>query len=812
VRRTTFIVLLSIQRNRGLAASATVLLLLLVRPGLLAARSSLSHHGLRSLGLDPRESAFLLAATLRALADQSLIGPRGEVAARCKADRRCHCAEARRVGADRAFYGQLGRIGELYTFELVVIDVHSCAVERAAFVSEEHSVESAGRRLAELVSEVATPPSEVSETAVKRERPIDRVPAPVTVMTRAELRELDLREIQEVVELVPGFESLEANWGSLVLHGGLPNTILYSIDGVPLYDAQVNVRVIGRDLRLHLGHFERVELVRGPGSVLWGPNALLGIVNFATRAPHSRELELGVEARLASPRTAEAFAHASQKRGPVGYSVSAAVSRDPGQISAVDESPFGAVLLTDAVWGNAGETAPRPDRYADLFARVDAWDRLHLSLAHIQFRTWFEISPFGSLLDASEPGYWDDRLRVYSAAWQDLITRCVGYRFSVSRYEKLSNENFVVHPEHPDGHPDGLRSVQGHPTDPRTSHLGEARLTAESQLGPAVSSALVGVTWLHQRVPDSLATITTLDGEVGEPAVSFTGKRFDTLAAFVHESLRLGENAILSAGARYEHRDPLPSGLTTQGGLVLTSSRLTGKLLFAEGFRPPEALNLYSTVGTQGNPELEPEDSRSFSGEIAVEATEGVRARIGASMTYLDELIVLDPDQADPGFAYKPVNAGSIEVASAYSEASVEISRVRGFANFTGKRLTQSEELVDRIPVAPWTAAGGISAWIATDLRAWGRGAVMARREVRTYLPSEEPAPLTVGERTLPVNLRYAFGFSLANLPHGFEVDVAVENAFGPARHTPYQVDGRPSFLVERRTGTEASLTLRWSP
>jgi hypothetical protein len=83
---------------------------------------------------------------------------------------------------------------------------------------------------------------------------------------------------------------------------------------------------------------------------------------------------------------------------------------------------------------------------------------------------------------------------------------------------------------------------------------------------------------------------------------------------------------------------------------------------------------------------------------------------------------------------------------------------------------------------------------------------------VRTYEPTGEPAPLTVGERTLRADLRYAVGLSLANLPHGFEVDLAVENAFGPVRYTPYQLDGRPSFLVEPRSGSELSVTARWTP
>jgi hypothetical protein len=790
-----------------------IIFLLVVRPALAGARS-VSHHGLRSLGLDPGESGALLAATVRALAARplALIGPRTEVAERCRSDRRCHCAEARRVQADEAFYGQIGRIGQLYTFELVVIDAHSCAALRAVFVSEEHATGSAARRVAELAVQVTTPESELSEAAVKRERPIDRVPAPVTVMTGAQMRELELREIEDLVALVPGFEALEASWGSVVLHGGLPNTILYSIDGVPLYDAQVNVRVIGRDLRLHLGHFERVELVRGPGSVLWGANALLGIVNFTTARPTSRELALRAEARLASPRTAEAFVAASQRRGPIGYSISGTLSRDAGQVSKVDNSQWGSVLLPEATWGNGGVTEPRPDRYADLFARVDGWDRLHLSLAHIQFRTFFEISPFGSLLAPENPGWWDDRLRIYSAAWEDLITRCVGYRLSLSRYEKVSNENFVVHPAFPEVHPDGLRSVQGHPTDPRTSHIAEARLTAESQLGPLVSSALVGASWLGQEVPDSLATLTGIETPVGMPDVSFTEKRFDTLAAFAHDQLRLFEGGYLSAGARYEYRDPLPSGLTTQAGLVVGSSQLVGKLLYAEGFRPPEALNLYSTVGTQGNPELDPEESRSVAGEIAVEPVEGLHLRVGASMTYLDELIVLDPDAADPGFAYQPVNAGSIELAQAYSEAAIEIGRLWAFASGTGKRMTQSEALVDEIPVAPWTAAAGVSGWLATDLRAWARGALISRRSVRTYVPTEEPAPLVIGERTIRADVRYAVGLALANLPHGFEVDIAVENAFGPTRYTPYQLDGRPSFLVEPRNGSEVSVTARWTP
>lgn len=770
-------------------------------------------HGFRTLGLTAEEASGLDAAARLGLRRRgAIVAPTTSepIAASCRDDRRCHCAAARHEGASLALYGNISRLGDFYNFELTLIDAQTCEVVAATFVSESLTAEVVGQRLRALVAGVATPPEEISRTAGKAEAAVDDLPVAVTVVPRARLRDLGMVEFEDVLAQVPGFEVIETNFGSHVLHLGLPTTMLYMIDGVPLADAQHGIRFLGRDLRLRLGHFDRVELVRGPASVLWGANALLGVVNLTTAPPTGEALVVETAARLTTPRSAELYASLGQRRGALAYQLSGTLLRQRGSPEPVDDSLAGSFGLPEAHWGNAGFTSPAPDLYGDLVARFTAWNQLTLGLTYVDHTTRWEISPFGSLLDPDHPGVWRDRLRIYHAGWRRTLAPGLTLDLSGHRLERIRTEDFVFHPADPAALPGGLHSVQGHPSEPRVNQAAELRLTQVGVLGAASSRLLTGASVLHQRVPDSLATITSLDADIAAPAVSFPSKRFLTGAGFVHETLALGGVALM-AGLRYELRDPLPSGVTREVGLSAGSGAVSGKLLWSEGFRPPEAVQLFSTVGTQGNPELEPERSRAATAELAIAPNAALRTRLGASYTQLDNLVVLDAEAADPGFAYKPINRGTIDVRFAYAEAEVQLgARATARLNATVKDVARSEP-TGRLPIAPWTAAGSVVVWPSRTLRVFGHGSLLGPRTVQAYQPSAAPAPLAVVERRLPVDLHWTVGLGLTELWQGAALDVLATNPLRYVHQSPIIVDGRPSGLIERRVDAELTVQLRWT-
>ena len=81
--------------------------------------------------------------------------------------------------------------------------------------------------------------------------------------------------------------------------GAYGNRVLITMDGAPLNDDWLWSSYVGFDLRADLEDIDRIEVVRGPGSVLYGTSAFSGVVNLVTRArdvPTSREVSVSASA------------------------------------------------------------------------------------------------------------------------------------------------------------------------------------------------------------------------------------------------------------------------------------------------------------------------------------------------------------------------------------------------------------------------------------------------------------------------------------------------------------------------------------
>ncbi|RJR19309.1 MAG: TonB-dependent receptor [Desulfobacteraceae bacterium] len=114
--------------------------------------------------------------------------------------------------------------------------------------------------------------------ASRREESAWQAPAVAKVITRRELKEQGLFTLSQALATTPGFHMAQKEWGSLPYLRGVPNSTLFLYDTVPMgSDTTKSLHYI--DHELSLAPVKRVEIVRGPGSVLWGPDAFAGIVN-----------------------------------------------------------------------------------------------------------------------------------------------------------------------------------------------------------------------------------------------------------------------------------------------------------------------------------------------------------------------------------------------------------------------------------------------------------------------------------------------------------------------------------------------------
>jgi outer membrane receptor protein involved in Fe transport len=140
-------------------------------------------------------------------------------------------------------------------------------------------------------------------TAVSRyAETIEDAPSSVSVIDGREIRALGYPTIAEALRGQRGiYLSNDRVYFSAGVRGvGQPNDygnrMLVLSDGQSLNDNIINSSYIGSDARVDLGDVDQIEVVRGPGSLLYGTGAFSGVVNLVTRprdAPTSAHVDVG---------------------------------------------------------------------------------------------------------------------------------------------------------------------------------------------------------------------------------------------------------------------------------------------------------------------------------------------------------------------------------------------------------------------------------------------------------------------------------------------------------------------------------------
>lgn len=122
----------------------------------------------------------------------------------------------------------------------------------------------------------------VLSVASRRPETPQRAPATVRVITSQDILVRGFRTLADVLRHEAGFVIRPGERGSTPYLRGVRDGILFLYDGVPMR-SPLTKSVHPLDEDLSLADVDRVEIVLGPGSVLWGPDAYAGIVNVVPR-------------------------------------------------------------------------------------------------------------------------------------------------------------------------------------------------------------------------------------------------------------------------------------------------------------------------------------------------------------------------------------------------------------------------------------------------------------------------------------------------------------------------------------------------
>ena len=154
--------------------------------------------------------------------------------------------------------------------------------------------------------------------------PLDS-PSTVAILTGDDIRMSGATNLPDLLRRVAGVDvmSLSAAQPELSIRGfnrEMANKVLVLIDGRSIYKDMM-VTTIWATLPVSMHDIERIEIIRGPGSAVYGANAMTGVINIITKAGGQGDGVVSVEG--GGPGYAQGTAAVSGRNGDTGYRLSA---------------------------------------------------------------------------------------------------------------------------------------------------------------------------------------------------------------------------------------------------------------------------------------------------------------------------------------------------------------------------------------------------------------------------------------------------------------------------------------------------------
>jgi iron complex outermembrane receptor protein len=528
---------------------------------------------------------------------------------------------------------------------------------------------------------------EMASIATGRQQVLRRAPAVATVITARDIQAMGATDLDQVLESVPGLHvsvghfSYNSIYSIRGIFTGYNSQVLMLINGIP-----VNAVFLGNRGTVWAGmpleNVARVEVIRGPGSALYGAEAFAGVINVITKtADDLKGSEVG--ARAGSFNTREGWVQHGSRLGPLQASFYLRAGDTDGQRRVIEQDLQSQIDAIPIV-GTSASLAPGPvnlQREA-LDARADlAWDKWRLRAGY-QAR---EIGSGAGLAENLDP---DSRFPVARSSvdltyqnpgltphWE--LTALAGV---IDITEKA--ENVRLFPRGADFtnlggdyFPDGVIGNAGHAE--RHSHTSvtafytgfeQHRLrlgagyrhedlyqTWETKNFLIVLDPAGNPTFQHLNPPPNLPEDVS-----NSPDVYLSPHQREVAYAFAQDEWDIAKDWVLTAGVRYDHYSDFGDTTNPRVALVWDAAyNLVVKLLYGRAFRAPafaEQYNINNPV-TLGNPDVLPETIDT--GELAFAWQPGNNLQANLSLFHyrMEDIIRFLPG-ANPAAGLRAQNAG----------------------------------------------------------------------------------------------------------------------------------------------------------
>lgn len=122
--------------------------------------------------------------------------------------------------------------------------------------------------------------------ATKMERTLEELPMTVNLITREDIEKSGVQSVAELLQDIPGIQLMEAGstgMYSIKIRGEAATGTLILIDGIKQKDQSLGAVNTGVPIFISPSEIERIEVIKGPASVVYGDGAIGGVINIITK-------------------------------------------------------------------------------------------------------------------------------------------------------------------------------------------------------------------------------------------------------------------------------------------------------------------------------------------------------------------------------------------------------------------------------------------------------------------------------------------------------------------------------------------------
>jgi outer membrane receptor protein involved in Fe transport len=440
--------------------------------------------------------------------------------------------------------------------------------------------------------------------ATKSNQPLNETPSIVSVITAQDIKNSGARELTDLLQTIPGFELLKKFDGEYgigirgVKDPRCTSKLLIMIDGIP-YNQILYGYSVYNGYEINMDAIERVEIIRGPGSALYGRNAFSGVINIITKTAKTGKRFMA-KGSLGNFNTKSFSGYYGFKNDKINASIS--VNK----------------LYTD------GTDA----KYDDGYGGKSLWSINHINSS---INTSIGIGKFtftGSYYSFNDGGYVDvfemnEKRGYYSLSYENQIAPRISYSARlyghylnhIEHYQQLKSGVDTTYPLGIYYQPQGKEYTYCLEVDLKY------KLFSNNDLLIGLQPEFYGVKDVLIYSNFNFENGTAISGigkdnlQLYEPGwFSNNGHDYNNTAIFFQDIWYPFKNLSFTLGGRYDFDSEIGSVFNPRAGLYWEPfKRISFKLLYGQAYRAPSPTEQYGTLGfVIGNEKLKPERIKTF--------------------------------------------------------------------------------------------------------------------------------------------------------------------------------------------------------